>query len=352
MLFEFEKGLVSASAACGFRWDIVERFLLAHADGMHILLLPPDMASAVQNGELSPRAKATAQRIDRSISQLAPAKDAVNRYVLVTADPGACSEVQAGATKYWCVPLSRFADSRSTRETALVGEDLNDLDLWEFLLEAVAPGLPSAGLKCRERHHGGGDRIGTVIHERRTDRRLICVITDGDRDSSSEGPGQTAGRAAAALDGYDMPHELLVSACREVENVVPPRAWAHLFEGDANCKERRDALLSFNGRFEFRFLDLKEGTPCSLGRLIIGCNPADCPVTAAGMKSVCSCSTGEHYFCPRIGSAGAVLDRVRGMPERDRRTLKRILRDDLDAEDREILHAIASWAAGAGHFAT
>ena len=307
MLFRLDKSLSallcqSWSGQSALYARVLERLLIAHADGLHLFLIDPDIAKSLDCELLSDRARATARRIALEFPTLASITTTITRSIAVFPNGWPTTKQSLGPKIHWEVGINLLDNATTLRESAAIAEDTTDLDI----IALIAQGLLKKGdhrMRVKmERHHGGGDRINSSIWERRLDKRLIVVLVDSDIEHPHDQLGETCQKAHKALNGYSLPNELLVLPVREIENIIPVLAFKCLFELDPNFQLRLNTYEAMFQNGFWKYLDLKDGSSCDQLRLVVQEGSAWCPQKVI-LGSSCMCSDTEPRPC---GSSRAV----------------------------------------------
>ena len=196
------------------------RLLQAYLDGLHVLVMPPQLCSAIESSALfSEDERAAARKVRSRFAEYGALADELDIYG-VLADGTATSPARVG--RVWEVPLSWIAQ-RPLHELQLLAEDLRDIGV---LVGAAEDYLH------HERFHafrvrvagvpgGGGNTHRVLVHLAIDAQRICLCVADSDRECPISPLGPSA--AACVQIAGDGLFEVRCTQGRSMENAVPAR---------------------------------------------------------------------------------------------------------------------------------
>lgn len=246
----------------------MERLLLAHHDGVHLLSVDPEETKRAGwrqfLARLSETARGALSRILGTAPEIAGLRDDL-RYSLelgVGADFDGSVHERAHERSVIRMGLHHFDDFCRPGRAVLLCENVADADFYLALgrLLLALRSWRSLNLSCEARG-GGGSQLAPELARIAEDGRIVLAIADGDVRCPGGAPGSTPTNlkeTARGLPGIQHAHVL---PALEVENLIPLDAYREVFEhlGNRGSQLSTVSLLKALSRAELAHADLKEG---------------------------------------------------------------------------------------------
>jgi hypothetical protein len=234
------------------------RLLQAHADGLHIIVIPPSICRVLEDCErLSEEQRGVAAKVRLKFSELSQLQGILPVY----AELSEVETTPALRDGVWHIPFDWIA-AHGISQTHLICEDLYDCEISH---EAARDFLHSNNLSRLElaldHTAGGGGNTHRVLKAEAIDALKVCIcVVDSDRSNPS--PLAPLGATATDCLGVtgDGVYELFICEGRELENHLPIRLVDKLratWHGDA--PSAKHALFSQSCPGIWSFADLKTG---------------------------------------------------------------------------------------------
>lgn len=364
--------------------DAVSNLCGAHRSGQHLLYLDRQVAGWLLDGvELREQDRGLLRLLRGKATAQAATLDWAPERVQVVSRSAAGARWEGKVCR---VPWTWFTPHARAAPASLIGEDLgNDVAIYSCMATAL---LRELGYHCAlDCQSGGGDRTGLTLANRAGKPGLAIGIVDSDRPTPTSKLGETAWKAAKAVEDLnarvdgaeahrrplregarrDAIAHLVVLNARALENLIPVELWraALLDPQDPGRIDRLERLGFLEGAGN-AWMDLKDGLWCRR------CHGADAEAVYA--RSVLSafppgelavpdctaqgCADGHKLgeCCRRLveGLGPGALKRVAAFLASSTPHSSPLRRFDLDTHEelRRVIHLIAAWGIAPAPTAT
>lgn len=258
MLITVDKSVVEA-ASDGDAVSIlaIENVLAGHFEGNHIVHFEsPKTLRKLLGCQLSCRAEATVKYLLSSTAFSFSLFDVLDSLVRLTAIDKALSYSQHAG---WVIPVEMFTMSSLSQPTVLIGENLNDCELFIHAANhaKIYLGLGSLRL-ASDKVNGGGDTTHeSLSKELNTKGKFALCITDSDKKSPGYRLGTTAKKCSKVKgsEAWVVFHETIEA--HEAENVVAVTILKNSLPDKNDLISKYDSILGSEIR---KYVDLKKGT--------------------------------------------------------------------------------------------
>jgi hypothetical protein len=215
-------GLTGAQLAASDRLLVasaISELVRCHRMGVHLVVAErATIAYVLENWPHSTLEEATLRSLAQEYAQTAGLLAKCYTYIAIV--PANQQFRRIG--KVVDVPLHQICQPYILDRPALLVEDTqSDASLFDAICKNTRDlvGVPTF---VWEQMHGGGSRLKNIFAEKISDRRIVCVVTESDRNAPHPAPHQTFNDLTKIKDDASW-HLGFVFAlpCREVENLLP-----------------------------------------------------------------------------------------------------------------------------------
>jgi len=209
-------------------------------------------------------ARAIFKQVRNQIPQTKSIIEKITHHVLIV---GAANSSETGMdtnTGAIRIPLDFLNDTEIIQKTILLTENLIDADFYQMVGRVYATRERLLGVRINlELRGGGGNTTANEYQNLQNASRRICLcIVDSDKKCPNDAVGETARRVLGVNDSSKLLCNVVVTTCREAENMLSSRQLELVSSGDRNRMMAWTALEHIE-RSPFAktclYIDLKKG---------------------------------------------------------------------------------------------
>lgn len=222
----------SPSATAARSRACVENLLLAHFEGNHVVSLVPSDAATLRTVRLSDRAQRALDHTEENYAQIAGLRGDISWSLELGIGPGfeAAGVETADGKTVLRAPLHRFESVYTTCCSALLGENLTDVRLFQQLgqMRRAERGWDAVDM-IHEPRGTGGSTFASEYKVVADQGKMVLAIADTDRRHPASGVGETYRKLAAEASGRALYQRARALHTRTAESLVPLVVYAEAF---------------------------------------------------------------------------------------------------------------------------
>lgn len=229
MLLQIDDSVIRYASASHANGKItvvaLENLAIAYRKGFHIITGSPFVFRWLRNNlQLGTETRATIQRLEIDSVQTLGLCSQFSRYVrIVSPDLGAPRVAESNGVTQCSIPVPAFMDFDLCAKTILMGENLNDAELYHLFGSVAMHGGKLSGFKIQaDKRAGGGRATDQAVQSIQNAGNRFCLcFLDSDKDHPTSALGDTAQATMSIFDSSSGLVQVLVTRTHELENALP-----------------------------------------------------------------------------------------------------------------------------------